>query len=296
MTPAQIKAYRLADNRTNEDAEWDHDLLAGELEELKDLNFDLAITGFDNDELVELLGAANEGFGLTDEDAVPDVQQTPVSVRGDVWLLGGHRVACGDSTVLSDVEKLMAGAKADALWTDPPYNVGYVGKTKDSLTIQNDEMDGAAFLQFLLDVFTTAVVVMKDGASAYIAHADTEGVRFRSAFTAAGFHLASCLIWRKNTLVLGHADYHWQHEPILYGWKKGAAHRWFGERNKTTMQELEAPPFARISPHESMWRSARRRCHPRRGRRGRESGRHDIFRGEADAQRGSSDDETRRAH
>lgn len=247
MTDAQRRAYILADNRLALDAGWDDDLLAQELADLQQDGFDLSLTGFDDDEIDGLLIDPDEGDGASDEDAVPETPFYPTSVTGDIWILGSHRVMCGDSCSIDAVLRLMDGKQADCMWTDPPYNVAYEGAAGK---IQNDDMDDDKFRQFLRDAFVTAFAVMREGGPAYIAHADTEGLNFRGAFKDAGFKLSSCLIWRKNSLVLGRSDYHWMHEPILYGWKEGAAHRWFGARDKTTIHELEDSPFTQIGDNE----------------------------------------------
>jgi len=172
--------------------------------------------------------------GKTDEDAVPGPRMEPVTQPGDVWLLGDHRLLCGDATRAEDVARA-AGATVDMVWTDPPYNVAYEGGTKDKLTIKNDSMEGAQFYQFLRDAFGAAFAAARDGAPIYIAHADSEGLNFRQAMIDAGWLHKQSLVWVKNSLVLGRQDYQWQHEPILYGWRPGAGHSWYGERNKTTV-------------------------------------------------------------
>lgn len=180
------------------------------------------------------------------EDEVPTLPAEPISKRGDLWLLGDHRVLCGNSTCVTDLERLMDGEKADCIWTDPPYNVAYEGKTKDRLKIQNDAMDDDSFAQFLHDVFTTLSTCVRKGTTVYVAHADTYGEQFRAAFREAGFHLASCLVWRKNVMVLGRSDYQWRHEPILYGWMPGAAHYWDGGRRQTTVAETAGPEIVQL--------------------------------------------------
>lgn len=249
LSDAQRRAYILADNRLALDAGWDEGLLAAELADLQAEGFDLGLTGFNDDEISGLLDQAGgeEDGPAGDEDDVPDVPPRPVSRRGDVWILGKHRLICGDSTNLSDIERLVADEPVECLWTDPPYNVAYEGTAG---SIKNDDMEDGAFRQFLLDAFVCAFTVMKAGGAAYVAHADTEGYNFRGAFRDAGFKLSGCLIWRKNSLVLGRSDYQWQHEPILYGWKEGAAHRWYGARNKTTMVEFEGGLFEQIGDRQ----------------------------------------------
>jgi len=180
-----------------------------------------------------------ESEGLTDEDDVPVPPEIPFTQPGDVWILGDHRLVCGDSLSRAAWDALMQGAPAQACWMDPPYNVNYEGKTKQALKIQNDEMDDAGFREFLRNAFTLVHDTLEPGAPYYIAHADSEGENFRAATREAGLLLKQCLVWVKNTMVLGRQDYQWQHEPILYGWKPGAAHRWYGERNKTTVFDQE---------------------------------------------------------
>lgn len=240
LSDAQQRAYVLADNRLAEDAGWDEELLAAELHSLAEDGYDLSLTGFNEDEIDDLLADFDQEQSadpsVTDPDIAPPAPAIPVSQLGDIFRLGNHRVICGDSTNLEQIQTMLNGDVIDCLWTDPPYNVAYESDIAGS--IQNDDMDDASFAQFLFDVYSTAIAVMRPGAPAYIAHADTEGTNFRHQFEKAGFYLASCLVWRKNSLVLGRADCHWQHEPILYGWKPGAAHSWYGERNKTTIIEL----------------------------------------------------------
>lgn len=243
LDEAQRQAYVIADNKLAENAGWDDELLRLELGALRDLGFDLGLVGFDDDELSALFMGEDdvEEQGLTDDDAVPGGADTCVSARGDIWILGDHRVMCGDSTSQSDVEALCGGDLIDCCWTDPPYNVNYEGSAGK---IENDNMDDGSFRLFLRDAFVSAFSVMRAGAPIYVAHADTEGLNFRGAFREAGFKLSGCLVWVKPSLVLGRSDYQWRHEPILYGWKEGAAHSWFGGRKQTTVTEAEEPPFS----------------------------------------------------
>ena len=241
LTPAQVKAYRLADNRVHEEATWDEELLALELGDLSKLGFNLEATGFDADEINALLNIDQGGLlPGTDEDAVPDTPTKPTTAPGELITLGKHRLICGDSTDPFVIEKLFAGAKADAIFTDPPYNVNYEGAAGK---IKNDDLEDRAFRQFLLRAYRVMFRMLKDGGALYVCHADTEGLNFRSAFAEAGFKLSGCLIWCKDSLVLGRSDYQWQHEPILYGWKPTGSHRWYGDRKSTTISEfmLEAP-------------------------------------------------------
>jgi DNA modification methylase len=250
MTEAQKKAYVIADNRLALNAGWDNAMLSIELKELEDEGFDLTLTGFDDAELNALLNPIEETNGLTDEDAVPDVPEEPKTKLGDVYILGNHRLMCGDSCSITDMEKLCNDRKVDMWLTDPPYNVAYEGKTKDALTIQNDSMSDDGFRQFLRDAYVTADTVMKPGAVFYIWHADSEGYNFRGAAFDAGWKVRQCLIWKKSTMVMGRQDYHWKHEPCLYGWKEGAGHLWATDRKQTTILEFDKP--SRNGEHPTM--------------------------------------------
>ncbi|WP_296221995.1 site-specific DNA-methyltransferase [uncultured Sphingomonas sp.] len=236
---AQKRAYIIADNKLALNAGWDDEMLRTEFAELSDLGFDLSLTGFGDDELAALSPTPDEG--LTDPDAAPDVPELPVTVEGDVWVLGPHRVVCGSSTDVEVWDRVMQGERADICWTDPPYNVAYESKAGK---IKNDDMADSEFRQFLSDAFVAVSTALKPGAPIYVAHADTEGLNFRGAFTDAGFKLSGCLIWKKDSLVLGRSDYQWMHEPILYGWKPGAAHRWYGGRKLTTVVDDSGGPIS----------------------------------------------------
>ena len=249
LTEAQRRAYVIADNKLALNAGWDEALLRVEIESLKDMDFDLGLTGFSEDEIAALL-AVSTVDPKTDPDDVPVPAADPVSVLGDVWVLGNHRLACGDSTNIDAVNLLMDGVQADLLLTDPPYNVAYEGGTKEKLTIQNDSMDDAAFRQFLRDVYSTADAVMKPGAAFYIWHADSEGYNFRGAAHDVGWKVRQCLVWKKSSMVLGRQDYQWKHEPCLYGWKEGAAHFWGSDRKQTTVLEFDKP--SRNGEHPTM--------------------------------------------
>ena len=190
----------------------------------------------------------NEANG--DVDAAGGCPKAPRTVRGDLYEIGPHRLVCGDSCFVDDVKKLMSDAKADLLLTDPPYNVAYVGKTKDALTIDNDKQEDGAFRKFLADAFTCADIAMKPGAVFYIWHADTEGFNFRGACKDVEWKVRQCLVWQKNSLVMGRQDYHWQHEPCLYGWKDGAAHLWASDRRQTTLLVFDRP--SRSEEHPTM--------------------------------------------
>jgi len=249
MTEAQKKAYVIADNKLALNAGWDTNFLSLELQELKDQDVDLTLLGFDDKELDALL-APETTEGLTDEDSVPETPIEPKTKLGDIYILGNHRLMCGDSCSVTDMDKLVNGRQVDMWLTDPPYNVAYEGKTKDALTIQNDSMDNAGFRQFLRDAYVTADTVMKAGAVFYIWHADSEGYNFRGAAYDAGWKVRQCLIWKKSTMVMGRQDYHWKHEPCLYGWKEGAGHLWATDRKQTTILEFDKP--SRNGEHPTM--------------------------------------------
>ena len=238
------RALVIADNKIALNSDWDIDALKVELE---DLASDFGeLMGFSQDELVELLKQPDSG--LTADDAVPEAPEQPVSVKGDVWNLGNHRLMCGDSTSIADLETLCENQLVDMWLTDPPYNVAYVGKTKDALVIQNDEMGDQDFRQFLVDAYSAADAVMKKGAVFYIWHADSEGYNFRGAAHDIGWQIRQCLIWRKQSMVMGRQDYHWQHEPCLYGWKDGASHLWASDRKQTTILNFDRPSKSEQHP------------------------------------------------
>lgn len=241
LTESQRRALILADNKIALNSGWDLKLLTEELADLKLEGYDLTLTGFSLEEIDAMtLALVDE----RDPDDAPDVPAEPKTKPGDVYVLGPHRLVCGDSTSMANIDQLMQGALADVCWTDPPYNVGYETKAGK---IANDDLSDKEFHDFLSGAFGCAFAVLKPGAAIYVAHADIEGLNFRATFTAAGFKLSGCLIWRKDSLVLGRSDYQWQHEPILYGWKPGSRHRWYGGRKLTTMIDLDQQnmPFKR---------------------------------------------------
>jgi DNA modification methylase len=242
LTEAQKRAYVIADNRMALDAGWDIDLLKIELGDLQGMDFDLSLTGFDPGELGNLLADKTEG--LTDEDAVPESPARAVTVLGDVWVLGKHRVMCGDSTSIEQAEMLMGGVNADLVFTDPPYNVAYEGRgEKNKLgPIKNDNMSAESFEQFCLDVFSTFHAVMKPLACIYVCHPDSQTapkLAFERTFGEL-FKKASTIIWVKQSAGMGWQDYRAQHEPILYGWKEGGSgkHFYCGDRTKTTIWQI----------------------------------------------------------
>ena len=237
LTEAQKKAYIIADNRMAMDAGWDEELLRVEIESLQGMDFDPLLTGFDEKELAALF---DDGIEAKEDDFDVDAElEKPCFSRlGDVWTLGRHRLVCGDSTKPETYTMLMGETKANLVITDPPYNVNYEGSAGK---IKNDNMAGEKFYEFLLAAFKNMESVMATDASIYVFHADTEGLNFRRAFADAGFYLSGCCIWKKQSLVLGRSLYQWQHEPVLYGWKKNGKHQWYTGRKETTIWEFDKP-------------------------------------------------------
>ena len=231
LSPEQIKAYRLADNKTGELADWDFEKLAEELKELS--AFDMDAFGFDT-----LPDIMDELESKTDDDCIDEILQDIDEVEtktGDIWSLGKHRLICGDCTKAETINRLMDGAKADLLLTDPPYNVAV--ENSAGLTIENDNMSDTAFYEFLKDAFSAADNGMKEGAGFYIWHGESEGLNFRKACQYAGWDLKQCIIWVKNQCTIGRQDYQWKHEPCLYGWKTGASHYFIKNRKQATVIE-----------------------------------------------------------
>lgn len=233
LTEAQRRALVIADNKIAENAGWNDELLKLELEELGDLGFDLDLIGFSDEELDELLGN-DEQSGESDEDEIPEVEDEPVSRHGDVWVMGDHRLLCGDSTSKQDLEKLMSGELADMAFTDPPYNVDYGNNAKDKMRgkdrrIMNDNL-GDDFYQFLKDALTNLLSVTKG--ACYIAMSSSELDTLQKAFRGAGGKWSTFIVWAKNTFTLGRSDYQRQYEPILYGWREGNDHFWCGARDQ----------------------------------------------------------------
>lgn len=239
LTDSQKKAYILADNRMALDAGWDEELLRVEIESLQAENFDVGLTGFDDREIADLFKTENEQVEDDDFDLSAALEKAAFVEEGDVWVVGKHRLVCGDATNPEDVNKLMDGKRANLIVTDPPYGVSF--KSSSGLTIQNDSMKNEEFYQFLKNAFTNMAAHLKPGGAAYVFHADTEGLNFRQAFIDAGFHLAGCCIWVKDSLVLGRSDYQWQHEPVLYGFLKNGKHSWYSDRKQTTIWNFKKP-------------------------------------------------------
>ena len=239
LTEAQKKAYIIADNRMALDAGWNEELLRVELESLEAEAFDLSLTGFDEKELNDLFKTEPTEVEDDDYDLTAALEKASFVERGDRWVVGRHVLYCGDATNPDDVNKLMDGKRANLILTDPPYGVSF--KSSSGLTIQNDSIKNEEFYQFLLAAFKNMVAHAELGASAYCFHADTEGLNFRTAFIDAGFHLAGCCIWVKDSLVLGRSDYQWQHEPVLYGFLKNGKHNWYSDRKQTTIWNFKKP-------------------------------------------------------
>ncbi|MGS0745900.1 site-specific DNA-methyltransferase [Syntrophomonas erecta subsp. sporosyntropha] len=237
LTETQKRAYIIADNRLALNAGWDAEMLSVELADLQAADFDVSLLGFDDAELNKLLGGA-EDVKEDDFDVEGELAKPAISKAGDLWLLGHHRLVCGDSTKAETFSLLMDGKLANLVVTDPPYNVNYEGTAGK---IKNDNMADQKFYQFLLDAFTLTEKAMAKDASIYVFHADTEGLNFRKAFSEAGFYLSGTCIWKKQSLVLGRSPYQWQHEPILFGWKKTGKHAWYSDRKQSTIWEFDKP-------------------------------------------------------
>lgn len=241
LTEDQVKAYRLADNKTGELAEWDFSALEEELAELSD--FDMQQFGFDP----VILSDAHE---VVEDDYEVSTPEEPKSKMGDIYQLGRHLLMCGDSTNVESVQKLCQGGQVDLLLTDPPYGIDYTGKTKDALKIENDASSDESLRDMLADAFAAADSVMKPGAVFYIWHAGSKALVFRIACQMTGWEVRQELIWAKNTMVMGRQDYQWKHEPCLYGWKEGAGHLWASDRKQTTVLNFDRP--TRNKEHPTM--------------------------------------------
>ena len=236
------KGCNITLNNENVSGEWDNLKLKELMAELQKEDFDMENTGFSFDEVDDILkditGSKEDDFDL--EKELKEIEET-ISKIGDVWILGKHRLMCGDSTKKENINYLINNQEADMILTDPPYNVDYEGGTKEKLKIKNDNMNETEFYNFLLDSFKNMYEALKCGGNIYVFHADTEGLNFRKAFKTVGFKLAQCLVWVKNVFVMGRQDYQWRHEPILYGWKEGKAHYFTDSRNQTTVLEFDKP-------------------------------------------------------
>ena len=239
LTEAQKKAYIIADNRMALDAGWDEEILRVEIEALQAEAFDISLTGFGEDEISDLFGSDKTDVEDDDYDLTAALEKAAFVEKGDVWVVGKHRLVCGDATNEADVATLMDGKRANLIVTDPPYGVSF--KSNSGLTIKNDSMKDEEFYNFLYKSFANMVAHTENGGAAYVFHADTEGLTFRKAFIDAGFHLAGVCIWAKNSLVLGRSDYQWQHEPVLYGFLQNGKHRWYSDRKQTTIWNFNKP-------------------------------------------------------
>lgn len=238
------KALNVALNKVT--GSWNEALLAELIKDLQEVDFDVSLTGFEPPEIDELMNKLNGGDTQEDDfDVDGALTETPITKQGDVWLLGKHRLICGDSTLPEIYELLMDGRKANLVVTDPPYNVAYEAKAG---TIQNDNMKQEEFYKFLYKAFHNMHEHMANDASIYVFHADTEGLNFRKAFSDVGFYLAGVCIWAKQSLVLGRSDYQWKHEPVLYGWKKSGKHKWYGDRKQSTIWNFDRPSKNELHP------------------------------------------------
>lgn len=237
LSEEKEKALNVALNKIS--GEWDNDKLALLIADLQGADFDVSLTGFEPAELESLFREdTKNGVSDDDFDVEAELQKPTISKSGDVWQLGNHRLICGDSTKAETYEMLMCGKKANLVVTDPPYNVNYEGSAGK---IKNDSMDEDKFEQFLLDAYLNMEQNMSDDASIYVFHSDSHGLAFRKSFEAAGFYLSGCCIWKKQSLVLGRSPYQWQHEPVLFGWKKKGKHQWYTGRKESTIWEFDKP-------------------------------------------------------
>ncbi|NLK23273.1 MAG: DNA modification methylase [Clostridiales bacterium] len=238
------KALNIALNKIT--GEWNKELLADLIKDLQDSDFDINFTGFEPPEIEQLFNSVHDKEIKEDDfDVDKELTKETVSMKGDLWLLGNHRLICADSTIPETYDKLMEGKKANLVITDPPYNVNYTGEAGK---INNDNMKDEEFYNFLFSAFVNVESSMEDDASIYVFHADTEGLNFRKAFKAAGFYLSGTCIWKKQSFVLGRSPYQWQHEPVLYGWKKSGKHVWYSDRKQTTVWEFDRPSKSVIHP------------------------------------------------
>jgi len=247
-TEAQVKTFRLTVNSSATWADWDYELLSLELLDLKELDLDLKLTGFNDQDLEHLLSASAAAEGLADEDAIPELPKTPTSLAGDLWDVGAHKLLVGDATNQVDVNTLMAGELADLAFNDPPYNCGYEGYTPDSLTIKNDDLSPEEFDRFLRDSFASLRSIVKADASLYVCHSSSYQREFQNALESAGFKIRCQIIWAKNTFGWGFGRYKFQHEPIFYCHLAGEKDRWYGDKTQSTLWEENKPSANRLHP------------------------------------------------
>ena len=248
LTEAQKRAYIIADNQLALNAGWDETLLSEELVALQREDFDLDLIGFEDDELARLLAAQDATDGLTDEDAVPELPETPASVPGDFWMLGNHKLLVGDATDFECVERLMGSDSADLMFLDTPYNVDYTGYTEEKLKMHGDRMSAAEFKQFLERAFRSCRAVVKPGASLYVCHSSSWQREFQNALETAGFEVRCQIIWAKNTFAWGFGRYKFQHEPIFYVHVAGEKDPWYGDKSQSTLWHENKPAANRIHP------------------------------------------------
>ena len=248
LTQGQKRAYSIADNQIALNAGWDDARLEAMLTSLENEGIDLNLLGFEDEGLRRRLAAQDSAHGLTDEDAVPELPETPVSAAGDLWVLGHSQLLVGDATIQTDVKRLMAGETADLIFTDPPFNVDYEGYTKDRLKIQGDRMSHEHYNQFLEVAFRSLRSVAKPGSSLYICHPSSWQREFQNALEAAEFRVRCQIIWAKNTFAWGFGRYKFQHEPIFYCHIAGKIDRWYGDKSQSTLWEVAKPSANRIHP------------------------------------------------
>ena len=248
LTETQKRAYIIADNQLALNAGWDEELLRLELAALQEEDFNINLIGFEDEKLAQLLADQEAAEGLTDEDAAPELPQSPVSAPADLWVLGNHKLLVGDATVAADVQRLMGGDSADCVFSDPPYNTDYEGYTEERLKIQNDQMSASQFKRFLRDSFNSFQSAVKPGASLYICHSSYWQREFQNALEMAGFEVRCQIIWAKNTFAWGFGRYKFQHEPIFYCHVRGQKDPWYGDKSQSTLWAQNKPAANRLHP------------------------------------------------